>query len=327
MNKILISALMKYHNDFFKMTEEEQDLWKLQKHDEIDKKIQKYVNQALDYGKDEDNPEKQFEYNKIMLPYHGIGKDYFTLNEFDWDEKILTYKNLYDYNVYYHEWQEKTMLEDENFTDYETKELYNRFHSWARVEINGEFHYLNLLSFQIWLFWQLEEFAFDWIDKEIPHKYVSGKNDGKKTKGGYVWDMRVDANGLEGWYEQINDFSNEWLSNKYNELKDIQDVVFIIDNSEHAIEKFDPCKDYVLGSMEILKELTFKNFVNDCEKVRGDNKNIMEYKDEVLKEFKAALENALIEIKKSPPNVMKFKKKRKIVMTEEALDDLKNIDE
>lgn len=324
MNRILHAALMRHHNDFFKMSKEEQEVFKLQDHDELDEKISAHVMNALDYGEDEDNKEKQFEYNKIVLPYRGIGDGYFMLNESDWNEEILKYKNLYEYNEAYHAWQEDALKTDENFPGYKPTELYNRFAAWGRVVISGNFHYLNLNSIQIWLQWALEEFAAEWMENEIPHEYVSGPDDGKKTDGGYLWDMRIDANGLEGWYEQINDFHYEWLHKTFDNHVDVLDKVYIIDTTDG---KLDPGRDYIFGSMEVLKKIRFKNFVNDCEKVKGDIQDIMDHKDKTIAEFKTALENKLVEIKKTPPNMMKLKKKREVVMTEGVLDDLAKLDE
>ncbi len=324
MNKILQAALMRHHNDFFKMSKEEQEIFKLQDHDELDEKISAFVMKELDYSEDETSPEKQFEYNKIMLPYRGIGNNNFMLNEFDWNEKILKYKNLYEYNEDCHNWQEDACKSDENFPNYKPTKLYNRFCAWARAEINGEFNYLNLNSIQIWIQWALEEFSSEWIEKEIPHEYVSGPNDGKKTKGGYMWDMRIDANGLEGWYEQINDFHHKWMNEKFNNHVDELDKVYLVDRDEG---EFDPGKDYIFGSMNILKQITFKNFLADCEKFKGDVADIEACKESAVAEFKTALENELIEIKKTPANMMKLKKKRKVVMADSFIEDLNNIEE
>jgi len=330
MNRILTKALMKYYNDFFKMTEEEQDVFKLQDHDDLDEKVSAFVYKELGIDKDSNKSADCLLYNSTMLPYRGIGKDSFMLNEFDWNEEILTFETLYDYNKSYHEYQENAFAEDENFPKYKPKELYNRFSSWARVFIDGNFKYLNLLSTQIWLYWKLEEFAIAWIEEQIPHKYVDGKDNGKKTKGGYLWDMRLDAHGLEGWYEQINDFSREWLNKKYDETKSDWDKVFIIDTTNSSDDpnfKDDPSLDYIFGSMEVLKHLTFKNFVNDCNKVKGDVSELMAYKESALIELQGALESAFEEIKKTSPNVVKLKKKMKVIMTDEALADLSNLEE
>jgi len=325
MNSILTRALMKHHNDFFTMTEEDQNLFKLQEHSELDEKIQAFVYKDLGIAADENDSESLIlQYNTTVLPYHGIGKNSFMLNEFDWNEKILSYKNLYEYNEYYHEYQESALVDDDFFVDYKADELYNRFNSWARAFVDEKFHYLNLFSMEMWLFWGLEEFALDWMAEEIPYEYVSGENDGKMSLGGYQWDKRLDANGLEGWHEQIHEFSNNWLNNLHAEKQNEWDSVFVIDVTEN---ENDPSLNYVFGSMDVLKKITFENFVEDCENIRGDVNEIITYKDEKLKEFKKALEDALIEIKKTPPNVVKMKKKMKVMITKEALSDLSDLEE
>ncbi len=149
MNALLIKALMKYHNDFFKMTTDEQDVWKLQEHDEIDKNVRAFVKKTLGYDDDSSDHEELYEYNVIMLEYSGIGDNKFMLNEFDWDNKILDHNSLYDYNTHYHEEQERFSAEDDNFPNHEPTELYNRFAAWARAEVDGKFFYLNLDSLEI----------------------------------------------------------------------------------------------------------------------------------------------------------------------------------
>lgn len=324
MDYILQRALIRHCNEFFTMSPEEQDIFKLEDHDELDKKIVKFVSDAMNYGEDEDDPIKQFEYNKIMLEYRGIGENHFMLNEYDWNKDILKHKTVYDYNVYYHEWQEEAMSSDENFPEFERTELYNRFAAWARAEINNKFHYLNVSSLQMWIHWQLEEFGFDWIDKAIPHEYVPGPENGKKTEDGTVWDFHVDAKGLEGWYEQIKDFSYKWLNNRFKEVTYLNDVVYMLDTTNDEI---DPSMDIVFGSMDILKKITFKNFIKDSENVSGDNSELLKLKNDSLKEFEQALENALVEIKKTSPNVIKLKKKMKVVMTDKAVDGMNNLSE
>jgi len=323
MNKILQRAMIRHCNEYFTMTPEEQDAFRLADHDDLDKKISDFIYKEMDYSEDDKDAAKQLEYNKIVLGYNGIGRPPFLLNEFDWNTKILNHKTLYDYNTWYHNWQEEACEDDENYTDYKPSELYNRFAAWARAEINDEFFYINLVSLQMWLYWRLEEFSFDWIDKEIPNKFVPGPDNGKKVKGGYTWDMRTDAKGLEGWYEQINDFSHEYLNKKYDEVLELNNVVYIIDTTE---DDFDPAKDYILGSLDVLKEITFIDFVKDCDKVVGNNDDIHKLEKEELEKFKTALENKLVEVKKTPPNMMKLKKKKGIVMTEDALDDLEDIE-
>jgi len=316
MNGILTRAIMKYHNDFFKMSADEQDIFKLSEHSDLDKKIRKFVVQELGFKRKTKNEMEILEINKIMLPYDGIGKDSFMLNEWDWDEKIITYGNLYEYNEAYHKQQEEFTEQDTE--KFRATKLYNRFSSWARVFINEEFYYVNLYSLDNWIFWDLENFWFEWGQEQLPHKYVSGKNDGKKVAGGYSWDKKLDAGGLEGWYDQLNKFRADYLFAKIKEVRNIDDKVYIFETTE---TDDDPSKDYIFGSMNVLKNITFNNFVDDCEKSKGNNDDIMEIRNKEVDKFKDALTLELEKIKKTAPNVRTLKT-NKIIMAESALDDL-----
>ncbi|VAW58917.1 hypothetical protein MNBD_GAMMA08-1550 [hydrothermal vent metagenome] len=314
---------MRYHNEFFAMSPEEQDNWKLSEHDEIDKQVREFVKKELGHDDDNNDHEKVYEYNAIMLDYLGIGPNKFMMNEFDWDLKTANTDSLYTYNKKYHEWQENACSDDENFDDYEKKELYNRFANWARAEVDSKFYYLNLDSLQMWIQWQLDDISYDWMEKHIPHDYVSGKDDGKKVEGGSLWDMRLDAHGLEGWYEQMRDFGYKWTSDQYNKHEELGDVVFVVDKTENI---YDPSLDYIFGSLDVLKQLSFRDFIQDAEKLKGDNDVLMAYRDKVCAEFSNALDAEFEKVKKTAPNVVKLKKKMKVVMSDQALEDLGNME-
>ncbi len=228
MNIIIRQALVRYHNEFFAMNEEEQAIWKLSDKDHLDKKIRKFVKKKI-RKRGELNPTQLLEYNAAILPYQGIGPNDFMMNEFDWNEKILRFKNLYEYNEHNHEFQESSNERD--FTDYTPKPLYNRFNSWARANVEDNFYYLSLYSYQMWLYYAVDGASFDWLDENLPYEFVPGPNNGKKVKGGFLWDMVIDADGLEGYHEHMSDFSRKWINAKYDaDLSDntFGDAVFII---------------------------------------------------------------------------------------------------
>jgi len=305
------------------MSEDEQDAFKLQDHDELDEKISEFVNEEIgfDEKKDEYNHKKLLERNKIMLHYLGIGSNYFMLNEFGWREEVLKYKNFYEYNEANHIFQETSWAEESS--DYKQKELFNRLSEWARVEIDGKFNYLNINSYQIWIYYAIEEFEMDWIDDHIPNEYVPGPNNGKKAKGGTIWDMRPDAQGKEGWLEQMRDFSRKWISAWYDKAiyEHKWNVVFINDTSGKDFDG-DPNKEYIFGSLDILKNVGFKTFVDDCEKLKGDSELAYQYRDGIIKELRIALEEKFIEVQKTPPNVVKLRKKMKVSVADGAFDSL-----
>lgn len=325
MNSILTKALMKHHNEFFTLSKEDQDVWKLQEHDDIDDKVREYVLKSLGLtvadANDDMSPSDTFLYNKTMLPYTGIGDTCFMMNEHDWNGKILRHANLYEYNCDYHEWQEEAFRTDENFPDFTPTPLYNRLSNWARAFIDGEFHYLNLTGIQWHINWIIDDIAFAYIDEVVPHNYVDGPKNGDKVEGGYLWDMKLDAHGLEGWYEQIRDFSYKLQREIFDNHKDDEkfNKVFIIDKTEDPI---DPSVDYIFGSMEVLKSITFTDFISDCNKVKGNAEDLNAYVDKITVDYLQALKDQMEEIKKTAPNVVKLEKRRKIVMSEQAMDDI-----
>lgn len=315
---ILNKALMKYCNEYFTMSESEQELFRLtNKENGLGSNIRAFVQKGLGVGNDDDRDHEQsLIFNTEMLPFHGIGPNHFMLNEFDWNEKILKFDNLYHYNVHYHNFQEEACAKD--FPNHTPQKLFNRFAAWARAMVNGKFHYLSLLSVEQWLYYEMETVAFDWIDEQLPHDYVPGPNHGKRQgEAGSLWDMQLAAGGKEVWVDAIRDFSYKYQSRVFDEHPNLGNVVFTRDTST----EFDPHIDYVFGNVDVLKEITFRNFVNDCESVKGEINHLIEFRDRKIDEFLCALENELERIKREVPlNVVRLRKRTKIIMADGALE-------
>lgn len=313
MHSILQQALQYHHNEYFSLSEEEQTLFKLQEHDGLDEKIKIFIEDKLGmpHGEREASHEQVFEYNKINLPYIGIGPNSFMLNEFNWNEKVLRFKNLYEANADNHDFQEQSASLDK---DYVPKPLYNRINDWARAFVDDEFYYLSLFNYAIWLYYDMEELSFAWFDENIPYDFVSGKDDGKEVDGGFLWDKEIDAGGLECWYQHMTEFSRKWINNYYNidnaTKSRFGDFVYIIDHD--GLVHDDPCDPtlaYVFSSLEVLKNITYQDFVNDCEKVKGDPTELFELRKSRRVEFKLALDEEFVSIKKThPPGLIEHTK-------------------
>lgn len=308
------------------MSEEEQTLFKLQDHDELDEKMRLFIEDkiGIPHGEYEASREQILEYNKINLPYIGIGPNSFMLNEWDWNDKILRFKNLYESNEHNHDFQEQAEIDDLG-KDYVKKPLYNRMNEWARAFVDDEFFYLNLYNYATWLFYDMDEITFTWLDENIPYEYVSGKDDGKKVKGGYRWDKVLDAAGLEGWHQHMNDYAHEWINAHYDvDITENRFGDYVYQVERQNDDPTDPCLAYVFGSLEILRHITYYDFVNDCEKHRGDPIELLELQATRRAEFKADLDAEFKLIKKIlPPCFIEHKKKsREVVMAEGALDGL-----
>jgi hypothetical protein len=69
--------------------------------------------------------------------------------------------------------------------------------SWVRLLIHEQFYYATFLSLATYLLDEIESAVDNYINQLIPHDYVDGKNHGNREKGGFLWDMKIDAGGLE----------------------------------------------------------------------------------------------------------------------------------
>jgi hypothetical protein len=101
--------------------------------------------------------------NSAALPVMGIGEDHFFLNE--WlgkDRTLLDFETLYDYDHDDHCFQEQARQEE--FPDYTVKSYRGSlYYRWARLEINGSFHYAFLSMAAGHLYGMLDEWGFDKI--------------------------------------------------------------------------------------------------------------------------------------------------------------------
>lgn len=195
---------------------------------------------------------------------------------------------------------------------------------WARLQIGGVFHYANLSLLAGYVGGKLEEFGFDKINALIPHSYVDGKDHGKREGEGIRFDLRVDAGGMEGQLDELKQRYYRYLSSRNEALLDEFDAkaakrVYVADTSQRG----EPHKDFVFTDKTALQAVRFRHFMQDCQAIMGDPSEL----DELLRqEHQAAaefLEQSHQDILKNfDSKVVKLRKKRKIILTDEAAKDL-----
>ncbi|MFV2056456.1 MAG: hypothetical protein ACC707_08300, partial [Thiohalomonadales bacterium] len=142
--------------------------------------------------------------NWAKLLTSGIGDDFLFLNEGMAENKsLLDFNSLYHYDYDDHLFQEQANKKETK--DYKGRDYHAlRFSRWARLIINDHFYYATLYSLAGYLTDEIEDRCHDCINKLIPHEYVEGKENGKQVKGGFRWDMRVEAGGLEMQLDELN---------------------------------------------------------------------------------------------------------------------------
>ena len=262
--------------------------------------------------------------NSTLLALTGIGDDWFFLNEhLAENTSLLNFETVYDYDHADHVFQESWRQRD--IPDYTAKPYRGGLdYRWARLKINGAFHYANLCSVPSYVHSKLEEFGFDKINCLIPHEYVEGKNHGKREGQGSLFDMRVDAGGLEPQLEELKDRYYRYLSTRFESLLDGYHAnatkrVYQIDDNQET----EPHRDFIFTDISALQAVRFRHFMQDCNAIQGDPDELKSLIEQEYKEAVGFLEHAHQDIVANfDPKVVKLRKKMKVIIADAAAKDL-----
>jgi hypothetical protein len=262
--------------------------------------------------------------NSTLLQLTGIGDDFFFLNEyFAENTSLLDFETVYDYDHADHVFQESMRQKDDcnYFAKPYRGSLYFR---WARLQINGVFHYANLCTLAGYVHSKLEEFGFDKINGLIPHEYVDGKNHGKREGQGSLFDMRIDAGGLEPQLEELKDRYYRYLSTRFESLLDSYHAnpskrVYQVDDNQET----EPHRDFIFTDITALQAVRFRHFMQDCNAIQGDPEELKTLIEQEYQEAVGFLEHAHQDIMANfDPKVVKLRKKMKVIVSDAAAKDL-----
>jgi len=264
--------------------------------------------------------------NWASLLTSGIGEDYLYLNESMAEGKsLLDFSTLYDYDYDDYLFQEEARYRD--FSDYEGADYYAYRHpSWVRLLINGQFYYATFLSLATHLIDEIEEAGNDIIEQLIPHKYIDGKDNGKPEQGGFLWDIKLDAGGQEGQLDELNSRWHAYLHERWTALSIINTehppAVYIQDQDSDN----DPHRFFIFNNEVTLKKIRWQHFLSDCKPLIGDYSMVTSRLKQEVNGAKDFLTENHQDIQANfDPKVIKFRKKRKIIMAAGVLDDLDKI--
>jgi len=261
--------------------------------------------------------------NWAKLLTSGIGDDFIFLNESMAENvSLLDFDTLYDYDYKDHLFQERANKKE--FKSYEGRDYYAlRFSRWARLIINDQFYYATLYSLAGYLTDKIEDKSHDYIQKLIPHEYVEGKENGKQVKGGYRWDMRIEAAGLE---KQLDELKSRW--HRYTEQRRLElsdefthdaPTVFM----EEINKKGELNRNYIFNNGDTLKQIRWRHFLADCEPLLAEFSHVTERAKLELAKAVTFLQAEHEDIMNNfDPKVVKLKKKMKVVVAPGAFDGL-----
>jgi hypothetical protein len=135
--------------------------------------IQADTQEAVDAAFKSFDDEQSVLFSSTVLPITGIGEDNIFLNEHLGDETILDFATVYDYDHDYYCFRENVRKED--IPGYVPKPYRgDLYHRWARLQIDGAFHYATLSLAAAHIFSMIDQRGSEKIDELIPHKYVRG---------------------------------------------------------------------------------------------------------------------------------------------------------
>jgi hypothetical protein len=215
--------------------------------------------------------------NSVMLQIHGVGEDFFFLNEsFPDGKNILDYPTLYDKDFEDFTFQEKWRTEE--IVDYKARS-YNGslYFDWARLRVDGEFTYANLCMMAGYIMAELDDYGDDIIGRLIPSEWEEGPEHGKeccdKTSR---WDLQQNANGLEKELKQLTRSFQiylrerlEVMGQEFGELSVSQ--AFILERNE----KDEKNLDFVFTDKGVLAKVRLKSFLRDCRNYEQTDHSIL----------------------------------------------------
>lgn len=334
MDAALRRAIIRIWPDYFSWPERRQEQRRLQTSREDDFRIRQTVIQSL-FGREARSEEEldalldsfdEAQYlllNSTLLPLQGIGADSFFLNESLPEGKtLLDFDTLGAYARDDHQFQEQTRKQEdpEHVVRPYRGDLHHR---WARLRIDGEFHYAELSSQAQHLTHILDELGCDRIHALIPHEYVDGPDHGKREGAGYLYDKRLDAHGLEGQLRELQRRYHAYLSRRHEELLELIDetagkCVYLRDRGTE-----EPHMDFIFSDETALDAVRFRHFMSDCRHIEGDIRELDALLEHERSSTLAFLEASHRDVMEHfDPTVVPLRKKRKIILADGELKDL-----
>jgi len=264
--------------------------------------------------------------NGGMLLATGIGDDFIYLNESMADDKtLLDFTTLYDYNYDDYLYQQQARKEDS--PSYKGQDYYAYQHpSWVRLLIEDQFYYATFLSLATHINNEMTSIGDDHMQQLIPYKFVDGKDNGKAEKGGFRWDKKLDAGGLEG---QLDELKTRWYDYQHKRWLELSKANCKLTSTVYTQDTnwdIDPNRHFIFTNEATLKKIRWRHFLADCKPMMADITELEERQEQENSRALSFLDDSYQDIMANyDPNVVKLRKKRKIIMTPNAMEDLDRI--
>lgn len=331
----LRQALMRVNPDYFAWSLEAQERYRVSMPEQDAFRLRQELVQAL-FGirahteddlaeiRDQFGDKKHLVFNRAWLPATGVGEDYFFLNEYlDKGKTLLDFDTLYEYDYDDHCFQEQARKEQS--PEYVVKPYRGAlYYAWARLFIDGVFHYASLCMAAGYVYSCLDECGQEKVSTLIPHRYVKAKDHGKREGKGTIFSQRLEADGKEAQAEELQRRFWDYLSQRFDALSieldsQARTAVYIEDLSRRN----DPHMTFIFSDKTALQAARFRHFMRDCRLLVADRAEL----DVVINRERQALDIYLETTCRDifanfDPKVAPFRKKRKIIIADSALNEL-----
>ena len=273
---------------------------------------------------DQFSNEEHLVFNRAWLPAAGVGEDSFFLNEYlDEGKTLLDFDTLYEYDYDDHHFQEQARKDE--IPDYVVKPFRGAlYYRWARLFIDGAFHYASLCMAAGYVYNCLDESGQEKVSTLIPHRYVNAKDHGKREGKGTIFSQRIEADGKEAQAEELQRRFWDYLSQRYDALRTEFDgqarkAVYMEDKSR----PHDPHMNFIFSDKTALQAVHFRYFMRDCRPLVADRGELDAVITRERQALDAYLESTCRDILTNfDPKVSPFRKKHKIIIADGALNEL-----
>lgn len=170
----------------------------------------------------------------------------------------------------------------------------------------------------------INEFGQEKVSTLIPHRYVNAKDHGKREGKGTIFSQRLEADGKEVQAEELQRRCWDYLTQRFDALSTEFDgqarkAVYMEDKSR----QHDPHMNFIFSDKTALQAVRFRYFMRDCRPLVADRTEldaVINRERQALNEY---LESTCLDIFTNfDHKVAPFRKKRKIIIADGALNDL-----
>jgi hypothetical protein len=205
-------------------------------------------------------------WDETLLPFRGIGEDYFYWAELLGGEvrTILDFDTLQAFDEARWRSRENPLIPDYTGKPYNGSLYLDE----AQLYIEGRFSRARLSMAAGYLYSALVDASRELLEAQIPYRYVPAKHHGKVEGRFWRWDVRVNAGGQEAVVEELQRRVWDYERERFDTLLRSWDAegracVYRLNESDPSASDV----HFVFADINALAAVQFRTFLRDCEAI------------------------------------------------------------